>query len=215
MSNMAKVFAFCVATCIAFVTYAAECTSGRTFVILRPETSSFWTTATNSSMSVPVDFPKNSRSAKLEVSADVGSYRFVLENITADSCSIVLPAAIAPRSENVYRLKLTFDDGSVRTAKLAVVQGIRPGNEGSARCVVPYGALRWNRIYGRVVLPVPYGCTSLAINGRREELDGSQGWYALDGGVAGGSTEVSAIMDGEEYSAVLARAIGGMFFHVR
>ena len=29
MSNMAKVFAFCAATCIAFANYAAECTSIR------------------------------------------------------------------------------------------------------------------------------------------------------------------------------------------
>ena len=215
MSNIAKGFALCAAICIAFADYAAECMSDRTFVILRPETSSFWTTATNSSMSVPVDFPKNSRSAKLEVTADIGGYRCVYENITASFCSFTLPAPTAARLENVYLLKLTFDDGTMRTAKLAVVQGLNPGSEGFTRCIVPYGESRWNRIYGRAVLPIPYGCASLSVNGRREDLDGAQGWFAIDGGLAGDNISLSAVVEGEEYSAVLARAIGGMFFHVR
>ena len=63
MSNMSKGFTFCMATCVAFAIHAAECMSDSAFVILRPETSSFWTTATNSSMSVPVEYPKSSQSA--------------------------------------------------------------------------------------------------------------------------------------------------------
>ena len=215
MSNIAKGFALCAAMCVAFAIHAAECTSERAFVILRPETSSFWTTATNCSLSVPVDFPKNSRSAKLEVTADVGGYRCVYGNITSSSYSFTLPAPTVARLENVYFLKLTFDEGTVRTAKLAAVQGLQPGSEGFTRCIVPYGASNWNRIYGRAVLPIPYGCTSLTVDGQRKELDGAQGWFAIDGGAAGDSISLSAVVEDEEYSTVLAREIGGMFFHVR
>ena len=215
MSNMSKGFTFCMATCVAFAIHAAECMSDSAFVILRPETSSFWTTATNSSISVPVEYPKSSQSATLEVAAAVGGYRRVYENITSGFCSFILPEPSAARLENVYFLKLTFDDGTVRTAKLGLVQGIQPENEGFARCIVPYGASRWNRIYGRAVLPVPYGCTSLTVNGRREELDGSQGWLAIDGGAVGDRIGLTAVVDGEECSVVLSRMIGGMFLHVR
>lgn len=37
------------------------------FVFLQPETSSFWRTATNSTMSIPVYFPKNATMVDLQV----------------------------------------------------------------------------------------------------------------------------------------------------
>jgi hypothetical protein len=41
--------------------------SDSTFVFIKPETSFFWHTATNSTMTLPVDFPEGATSATLVV----------------------------------------------------------------------------------------------------------------------------------------------------
>ena len=48
--------------------FSAGTTSEPTFVFLRPETSSFWRTAFDSEITVPVDFPEGSDTATLRVS---------------------------------------------------------------------------------------------------------------------------------------------------
>jgi hypothetical protein len=223
MDKMSRLSVLCAAWCVAFACSAAERISSRAFVILRPEASSFWVTATNSSMSVPVVFPKGSKSAKLEIAGDAGDYRAIYtvecEESESMDISFTLPEPNAPRQENVYSLTLTFDDEkTVRTAKLAVVQGLKPGAEGSTRCASPYGTSEWQKVYGRAVLPILYGMDSFMINGTTVDtgLNGAQGWYALDG-VKPGET-VSLSVGAEDlmmYGASLKGAIAGMFIHVR
>ena len=107
---------------------AKELTSERTFVFLRPETSSFWHTAKGNSVTVPIDCPDGATSATLEV-AGVG-YEKTYGNLPGGSFTFTLPTADSPSTENVYDLTLTFDDGTVRTAKLGLIQGLSPDAEG-------------------------------------------------------------------------------------
>lgn len=182
-----------------------------TFVFLRPETSSFWNTATNNTMTVPIDYPAGAtKKASLEVSG-LG-YSKSYENLIGDSFTFTLPPATSPETENVYDLTLTFDDGTVRTAKLGLVQGLSPDSEGTTRCLAPSGSRVWNKVKGQAVLPIPYGMTSFKINGQETDtgLEGAQGWYAL--GKIDPNEPVSLAMtaDGKEYMASLLGGGAGL-----
>ena len=160
---------------------ATELMSEPTFVFLKPETSSFWHTATNKTMTVPVDFPTGATTANLYITGDNYTKRY--EGITSGEYTFELPAAVSPETENVYTLQLVFDDtnNTVRTAKLGLIQGVTNGTDGLTRCLAPASGTVWNRVKGRAVLPIPYGTTSFTVNGETREtgLNGDQGWYAL------------------------------------
>ena len=179
---------------------AAEKSSSGTFVFLRPETSSFWHTATNSTMSVPVDFPKGAVSARLEVSAPGYEKSYEIEE--SGMFEFSLPAAATPRDENVYDLTLVFNDNTERHARLALVQGLAAGAAGSTRCLAPDHGRRWSKVNNRAVMPVPYGVYDIFVNGSGKDtgLGGAQGWYALELG-SGESADVSLI-SGESSDAV-------------
>lgn len=156
--------------------------SDRTFVFLRPETSSFWRTATNDVVTVPIDLPRGASSATLSVSGV--KYSQVYEGLAGGSYDLHLPSADSPETENVYDLVLSFDNGEERTAKIGLVQGLSPDAEGTTRCLAPSGSRKWCIVKKRAVLPIPYGTTSLSVEIGGETttatLDGSQGWFALE-----------------------------------
>lgn len=160
---------------------ATELESEPTFVFLRPETSSFWHTATNNTMTVPVDFPAGATSARLYVSGV--RYTRTYDNIAKGEFTFELPPAESDDSENVYDLALQFNDGAntVRTAKLGLIKGLSPDAEGTTRCLAPASGNLWGKASKKAVLPIPYGTTSLSVNGVETPtgLDGAQGWYAL------------------------------------
>jgi hypothetical protein len=83
----------------------------------------------------------------------------------------------------VYDLALQFDDdaNTVRTAKLGLIKGLSPDAEGTTRCLAPASGNLWGKASKKAVLPIPYGTTSLSVNGVETPtgLDGAQGWYAL------------------------------------
>ena len=195
--------------------------SEETFVFLRPETSSFWNTATNSTMSLPIDYPNGATKAKLEVTG-VG-YSKVYENITSDSFDIELPVPDSPQTENVYDLKLTFDnETTVRTAKLGLIQGLSPDSEGATRCLAPAEGSVWEKVKYRAVLPIPYGTTSLSMQtngGEWKEIDtglnGAQGWYALSPIARKDNISLSCIVDGVSYVASLLGGGDGFFVIVK
>lgn len=178
-----------------------------TFVFLRPETSSFWNTATNNTMTVPIDYPVGATSATLAV-AGLGYRRDYLNITGVNEFSFDLPAATSPETENVYDLTLTFDDGTVRTAKLGLIQGLSPDAEGTTRCLAPPTAKVWSKVKGRAVLPIPYGTTSFKVNDVDVDtgLKGAQGWYAISGLSGGSNASLSLIANGVQYAASL---IGG------
>ena len=194
---------------------AAELTSEATFVFLRPETSSFWNTATNNTMTVPIDYPTGATSAALSVRG-LG-YHCVYRDIRANEYTFELPAATSPETENVYDLTLTFDNGVERTAKLGLVQGLSPDSEGTTRCLAPSGSRVWNKVKGQAVLPIPYGMTSLKVNGEDvdPELKGAQGWYALGKIDPNESVSLSMTADGKEYMASLLGGGAGLMLIFR
>ena len=216
-----KVASLVGASLLAVASPGTEIESEETFVFLRPETSSFWNTATNSTMSLPIDYPNGATKAKLEVTG-VG-YSKVYENITSDSFDIELPVPDSPQTENVYDLKLTFDNEAiVRTAKLGLIQGLSPDSEGATRCLAPAEGSVWEKVKYRAVLPIPYGTTSLSMqtNGGEwkpcfENHNGAQGWYALSPIVRGDNISLSCIVDGVSYVASLLGGGDGFFVIVK
>jgi hypothetical protein len=171
--------------------FSAGTTSEPTFVFLRPETSSFWRTAFDSEITVPVDFPEGSDKATLRVSG-LGYEREYADITAADlgenGFTFTLPQAVSPETENVYDLTLDFGNGVTRTAKIGVIQGVQDGAEGSTRCLAPSTSRAWSKVNGRAVMPLPYGTESFTVNGEPVAgLDGAQSWYAI-GGLCGGAS---------------------------
>ena len=214
-----KVASLVGASLLAVASPGTEIESEETFVFLRPETSSFWNTATNSTMSLPIDYPNGATKAKLEVTG-VG-YSKVYENITSDSFDIELPVPDSPQTENVYDLTLMFNDGTVRTAKLGLIQGLSPDSEGSTRCLAPSEGAVWNAVKKRAVLPIPYGTTSftMSVNGGEVTnvdtgLNGAQGWYAIKS-ATGDSVSFSLVANGMNYAATLLGQGDGFFVIVK
>ena len=216
-----KVASLVGASLLAVASPGTEIESEETFVFLRPETSSFWNTATNSTMSLPIDYPNGATKAKLEVTG-VG-YSKVYENITSDSFDIELPVPDSPQTENVYDLKLTFDNEAiVRTAKLGLIQGLSPDSEGATRCLAPAEGSVWEKVKYRAVLPIPYGTTSFSVQtngGEWKEIDTglneAQGWYALSPVARGDNLSLSCIVDGVSYVASLLGGGDGFFVIVK
>ena len=192
-----------------------ELTSDPTLVFTRPETSSFWNTATNNVMTVPIDFPSGATVATLTVGG-VG-YSATYGNIEkgTDSYTFELPPANSPETENVYDLTLSFNDGTVRMAKLGLIDGYSPNAEGTTRCLAPSNGRVWGSVKNRAVLPIPYGTTSFSVtvNGEPQSADtglnGAQGWYAL-GVKPGDQVSLSMIAGGLSYSASLHGPFGLM-----
>ena len=188
---------------------AQELTSEPTFVFLRPETSSFWNTATNSTMTLPIDFPPGAKTATLDVQGVRYSRHY--EGITGSSFELQLPEATSPETENVYGLTLTFDDMTVRKAKLGLVQSFALGANGMTRCLAPADSGVWNEVNKRAVIPIPFGTTSLTVNGEAVDtgLNGAQGWYAIPG-KSGETYSLSLMADGVEQYASLMGFSDGM-----
>ncbi len=176
--------------CLAMVLFAVgtahaatEAESEGAFVFTRPQTSSYWHTATNSVLALPVAFPNGATSATLTVSGL--KYSATYANITASPFLLALPAATSPETENVYDLTLAFNDAgaTVRTARIGLIDGYDTTAEGGTRCLAPKEQRKWGWVRkSRAVFPIPYGMTSFTIGGvvTDTRLGGDQGWYALD-----------------------------------
>ena len=193
----------------AGVTGASE----RAFVFVNRGTSSYWHTATNCVLALPVEMPEGATSATLSVTGLRHSATYA--NITASPFLLTLPAATSTETENVYDLTLTFNDAgaTVRTARLGLIKGYNMTVRGATRCLAPKEQRKWGWVKGRrAVFPIPYGMTAFTVGGTAMDtgLGGDQGWYALD--VPGGQTipltlgELSATLFGQsEATRVIVR----------
>ena len=211
--------AVCLSALFASVTALADGdTSDPALVYLRPETSSFWYTATNSTMTLPVEFPVGASSATLTVTGAF-NYSQTINDITSSSVTVALPEAVMPENdpatEDVYDFTLTFNDGTVRTAKLGLIAGLGDG-EGQTRCLAPASGSAWEKVKGQVAIPIPYGMTSFEINGTSTDtgLDGAQGWYALKL-KSNVSAALSGLVGEDSWTAVLKGAATGFFLILR
>ena len=206
----------CVVACIASLSLFADGTSepeaaevtkrssAPTFVFLRPENSSFWNTATNGTMTLPICYPQGETRATLAVTGM--GYEYVTnlpENAT--SVDLALPEPTSPKMENVYTLTLSFAGAEPFTAKIGLIQGLAAGGRGSTRCLAPKDGNAWNKVRKRAVLPIPYGMTSFQVNGVEVDpgLNGAQGWYPLGPLLSGDSALLSLTAGGISYSASL------------
>ena len=185
-------------------------TSEPTTVFVNPGTSSFWHTATNNVLALPVEFPDGATSATLAVSGL--RYTATYAGITASPFILTLPAATSTATENVYDLTLTFDDAgaTVRTARLGLIKGYDTTAEGLTRCLAPKEQRKWGWVKGRrAVFPIPCGMTAFTVGGVVTDtgLGGDQGWFALD--VPGGRTipltldELSATLFGQSEATTI------------
>ena len=224
MSRLPVVAAVVSASVLAFadapeVQEPSGCTSDGTLVYLRPETSSFWHTATNSTMTLPVEFPAGASSATLAISSAFG-YSRTIPGIVASSVTVTLPEPKQPLkgvpTEDVYDFTLTFDDGTVRTARLGLVAGLASEGAGETRCLAPATGRAWPKTYSRAVIPIPYGMTSFMLNGEPVDagLGGAQGWFALQVETPGEAT-LSGTVGDDSLSAVLKGAMYGAFLFLR
>lgn len=170
-----------------------------TFVFIHPEQTALWTTGQGSTFSVPVTFPEGATTARLAVRGSFG-YSADYDQIAEKSFTLTLPRPANPTTEDVYDLTLTFDDGTVRTARLGCVVGYDGTDVGSTRCLVNASPRKWGKVKEHAVLPVPCGATTLTVGGqdRPTGLAGAAGWAPLDGKdlEAGHLTTVSATGDG-------------------
>lgn len=193
---------------------AGEWTEGKV-VFLRPDETPLWRTATNANMRLEWQFPKGAESADLTVSGN--GYLETYPAITDEFIEIAFPEPVDAVRENVYTLTLGFDNGESRSATLGVVRGAGTGGEfiGTA-CVT--SASRWSWIRSRAVLPVPYGTTSLVLNGEQVDtgLGGAAGWYAW-GPLAAESVAGGAQLekDGTVYEALFRYRMSGFLLHVK
>ena len=192
----------------AFTAMAAtEVATDPQFVFLRTDTSSFWRTATNHVVTLPVRYPDRATAATLSVTGE--SYSRTYDNIPEGDYVLSLPAPVSPETENVYDLALSFDDGTVRTAKLGVIEGMGTDGEGATRCISPDANRKWGRMRRRAVMPIPCGVTafSVRVNGTEVAsdtgLDGARGWYALDGVNRGDEVSLSFTTNSASCSADL------------
>lgn len=189
-----------------------------TWVFLNHETSSFWRTATNNVMTVPVDFPEGAASASLSISAP--GYSVVYQGIVDREFKFTLPAAESPDTENVYDLRLEFDEGTVREARMGLIDGYTRSRSASARCILPSGSPQWRKVRKRAVLPVPYKVTSITavVNGEERSLDtgsdGAQGWYVLQL-ARGDEVELTMVAEGTSYHAALRGMADGVTILVK
>ena len=180
----------------------AESASNSIFLYTRPEEFSFWRTAPTNSFLVPITFPPRALVAELDVSAAGYSSKF--SGITPEMLNeeglyrITLPQASKQNDENVYSLRLAFDDGTVRTAEVAVLCGVNAeGGEGQTQMILPSSSRKWRRRAGGAVVPVPYGAKTLEIDGNvvADDLDGARSWRFVEMPQPGG-TSTYAIGDG-------------------
>ena len=156
-------------------------------VFFNEKTSSYWHTATNCVIDLPIEFPAGASSATLSVTGIDYSAQYAIPSGTAQY-TLSLPAATSSTAENVYDLALAFNDSAstVRTAKLGLIYGHDATTTGWTRCLAPAGTRAWSKTKGVAVIPIPYGTTSftIALDGGEATstdtgLDGAAGWYPL------------------------------------
>lgn len=154
--------------------------SDGTFVFTRPEESFFWRTATNASLRLCVPYPAGATMADLTVRQ---KGRVVIEKPGLTKAEawvdVTLPEPTTPEDEGVYDLTLEFDAGEPLTASLAVVSGAGAGGEWLRTRCLGTSETKWRKIKRSAVLPIPYGTTSLTLNGEPVDpgLEGAAGWY--------------------------------------
>ena len=203
--------AFCIALAAALSASGDNtATSAGGFVFVNADTSSYWHTATNATLTLPVEFPAGVSSATLTVTAPGYAAQYAIGS--SGDFTLTLPAATSSTTENVYDFALDFGNGVVQTAKLGLIKGYDASTTGATRCLAPASQRKWGWVRGRAVLPIPYGMTAFTVDGVATDtgLNGAQGWYPLC--LKGGET---ANLGLDALSATLFRLPEATVFELR
>jgi hypothetical protein len=150
-------------------------------IILDTDSFYLWHTATGGLMRIKWEFPLNATLAHLSVTGR--TVKLSIPDITDGFADINLPLPASARDEDVINLKLSFNDGSVKTSSLGLVRGFAGGSgvSTSTKCLASADSSLWKYAEKRFVVPVPQGTKSLMIAGDAVDtgLDGAAGWLAL------------------------------------
>ncbi len=204
---------------LASLSSFADDMSDGILVYLKPEMSSFWHTATNRTIDLPVDFPASATKATLTITGAFG-YTQTVSDIITHSVTVTLPAADhsidKPATEDVFDFSLSFNDGTVRTARLGLISGLGAEGEGATRCIAPATDRKWAKVNGSVAIPIPYGMKTFEIGGvsTNTGLNGAQGWFPLK---LRGRTEatLTGLVGEELYSSTLSGVATGLSVIIR
>jgi hypothetical protein len=172
-------------------------------VIVKPDETAFWRTATNSTFEVSWLFPAGAQKAKLSV-VGMGA-EYVYDNLTESRKTLVLPPPVT--AEDVYKLTLLFDDDSEQSCLLGVVRGAQEGDA----AVVDYASdsnLTWRRTKTKAVFPIPFGAEKITVNGREYPLDGAAGWFGYVYPAGAEVSEVALDVGTDEYENSLIPVCG-------
>lgn len=90
-----------------FAASVMAATSDPTTVFLQPERSSFWRTATNSTVELRIDYPDGATKAELTVQG--GTFAVRVPDITFGAYLVQFPEPVTPEAEDVYSLALVLD----------------------------------------------------------------------------------------------------------
>lgn len=199
----------------AFGLHASCMSENGLLVISDPGRTSFWRTATNNVVSLPVYFPKGASSATLEVRGDRYLRRY--GNLQHGHFELTLPKTERPEDENVYGLTLAFDDGTIRNARVAVIAGVGEKRSGSTRCVFDADSVSWTSFNRRAVLPIPEGTDAFFVNGRNVELGvaGGRDWHVLTASRSENELELGLTAADGEHGASLMGYVPGMMLLFR
>lgn len=154
----------CAMAGLAFEAGAGAVSSKPTTLVLDPSQSVLWGTMPTGDLTLEWTMPDGAQKAALAVTGP--DYSYAGEE-SADT-QVTLSDLVADR---VYDLKLTFDNGTVWTARLGRIPG---SGVASAPCrlrLADSGTRAWQRERGVTVVPVPVGAESLMVDGAPEDLD--------------------------------------------
>lgn len=196
----------------ALAPHAGATTSEPMLILANGNESLLWHTVGAGSTTLYWDKPASATSATLTIEG----YRYsrTYANLTGDSCEISLPPVMGAGSENAYSFTLAFDDGTTQTAYIGDVVGVGSTSATAGRVKLE-SADNWDKFHDRAVIPIPFGATSLTVNGTPVDgIDGSAGWrylgYGGNGAMGGSSLNYALAMTVTGQAAPLTANIEGL-----
>ena len=151
-----------------------------TFFANAPE-SYLWHSIPEGATTVYWDMPETAHSATVTIEG--ANYSSVQSGITGESCVLSIPQNLStPRGtrEDVFKVTLSFDDGSSQTAYLGAVTGLGASGTATTPRIKLDSAPNWGTFQDYAAIAVLPGATSLTVNGEPlPDLDGNAGWRLL------------------------------------
>ena len=194
-----------------FVVSASDMSEGVP-VYRDPSDYALWHTATNSTFELFLDYSPFATEATVEVHGV--KFERAYSNVTAQSFVVSVPRPIAANKEDVYRIDVTYNDGTSHSARVGVVRGHGVGNEPECGIPVVVADEKCSNTFvtPRVVVPVPPSAEgTFFVNGDVVDtgLNGCRGWFALGPAKAASSYTVQT---GDSSASLEAVGLGFLLY---